>query len=191
MKEDRLIIVDGIKWCDVPNARARTVQPICLQHNLRLTPIVIYTFEYVGGVKRRDPRRTDESVELLCDEGEGHKIKLSREYGREKAYVVNKIDAQNFARMKTINLDDSMVPVASEELKDSDYWIKAKVTESKSGTRLIVWAGSKKDKNKAQLFIEPGLKRMNFDQNDDHPTEVFAKIEATFVGGVTSRIEKS
>jgi len=191
MADDRLIVADGIKWWDVPNARIRTVEPICLQHNLRLSPVIVYTSRYVGAAGRQlVPEHTDKSIELLCDEGDGHKIKLPRPYGREKSYVTNKIDAQNFAKMKTINLDDSMVPVAAEELRDTDYWVKAKITESKSGTRLLLWAGSKKAKNKAQLFVEPELKRMSFDQNDDHPTEVFARVEATFVGDVTSKIEK-
>jgi hypothetical protein len=92
--------------------------------------------------------------------------------------------------MPLLNIGDEAIPVAKDVLKDTDYWVEARVTKSKSGTRLIVWAGSKKEKNKAQLFIEPEIKRLSFDQNDTHPLEVFTKVEALFADGVSASLEK-
>lgn len=166
------------------------MDPICPEHHIRLTPVITtYTLRNgIGGYTTHN-HSENKSEKLRCEE-DGKLFKLPRTYGDEKAYVINKKDAQVFAKMPTISLDDEIIPVAKEELKDTDYWVLAKVTESKSGTRLIIWAGSKKDKNKTQLFIEPELKRMSFDQNDDHPTEVFTKVEATFVNGIKTQIEK-
>jgi len=50
---------------------------------------------------------------------------------------------------------------------------------------LMVLAGSKKDKDKAQLFIDPKNEKLTFDQNNDHPSEVFCKVEATFKKSVS------
>jgi hypothetical protein len=105
---------------------------------------------------------------------------------------MNKIDAQSFSKMPVLNLDDSAVPVAKEDIKDKDnpFWVRSKVTESKAGTRLIIWAGNRDAKNKTQLFIEPEIKKLSFDQNDDHPLAVFAKVEATFADGVKMNIDQ-
>jgi hypothetical protein len=128
---------------------------------------------------------------MKCAEGP-HFIDIPRKYDEEKQYVLDRIDALVFKKMTVLNLDDEAIPVAKEELKDegSSYWVKAKVTESKSGTRLIIWAGDRSTKNKTQLFVEPELKRLGFDHNDDHPTEVFAKVDVTFADGVQSSIKK-
>jgi len=190
MSVDKLIRLDGIKWFDtVDNVGQRNLTPICPQHNLRLSPVILYEKTYRAGFVQDTPQSFDKSKQLRCDEGEGHFLDLPRQYGREKNYIADKIAATSFAKMPVINLDDEVIPVAQEELKNTDYWVRAKVTESKSGTRLIVWAGSKSKKNKVQLFVEPELKRMSFDQNDDHPLEVFAKVEAIFADEVKTIIK--
>lgn len=175
----KLVRIDGIKWHDLQEGqshvlRVKYLEALCPTHSLRLTPS--------GGLYG--------NTYHCAEGGSGHTLTVPRSYPQQRKYVVDKMDALLFSEMSVINLDDEAIPVASESLKDTDYWVKAKVTESKSGTRLIVWAGSKKAKNKAQLFVEPELKRLSFDQNDDHPTEVFAKVEATFVDEVKGSIKQ-
>lgn len=181
-KNNVLVRVDSIKWWETQDTAGggRVVVPLCPQHNLRLTPKIKHERYLTGSAYRWRDLSSDKSTVLICHDDGIHEIELPRELGVQKSYVINKIDSRIFAEMKTITLDDEIIPVAKEELKNSDYWVRAKVTESKSGTRLIVWAGSKKEGNKAQLFVEPKLKRLSFDQNDDHPLAVFAKVEATF-----------
>jgi hypothetical protein len=190
MVADKLIRVDGVKWWETMAGTIRTPVPVCPEHHLRLNPVLLYYSAYSAGRTVAMAHSGNKSTQLKCED-DGRIFDLPRTFGEEKQYVLAKIDAQIFAKMPTISLDDELIPVAKKELKDTDYWILAKVTKSKSGTRLIVWAGSKKDKNKAQLFVEPELQRMSFDQNDDHPTEVFAKVEATFKDGAKTTIEKS
>lgn len=175
----QLILVDGVKWHDAYSnqsvqIRVRYLEALCPKHNLRLTPI-----HGTYGTTNK----------LNC--AEDHVIEMPRTWDKERKYVVDRIDAVKYAQMPILNLDDEAVPVAKDELKNTDYWVRAKVTESKAGTRLIIWAGSKKDKNKTQLFIEPELKRVSFDQNDNHPTEVFAKVDAMFRDGVVTSVKKS
>ena len=180
--EDKLPIIDGIKWHVYKSATVgRYAQPLCPQHNMRLQPLNNYQLKGSNGYYRTN--YDDEAKEMLCTD-EQHIFKLPRTFSAERRHVINKIDAQNFAKMPVINLDDVAIPVAKEELKDSDHWVRAKVTKSKSGDRLIIWAGNRAKKNKAQLFVEPSLKRLGFDQNDNHPMEVFAKVEVTFADDV-------
>lgn len=189
----KLIIIDGIKWWDtISTAKTRLIVPLCLQHDLRLQPEYLSERVYSGGSTRYRKKSSDVSVQLRCEEDKGHLVDMSREYAIEKQYVMNRIDAQAFSKMPVLNLDDSAVPMAKDEIKEKDnpYWVRSKVTESKAGTRLIIWAGNKNAKNKTQLFIEPEIKKLSFDQNDDHPLEVFTKVEVTFADNVKAEIRK-
>lgn len=187
MVQPEIVLLDGVKWWMTKDTTgSRITVPLCIQHNLRLRGIPGQTFNRLN--RRVIHYDAHQSQNLKCDEDGGHIIKIPRTLENEELYVLNKVDAPIFAQMKVLNLDDEVIPVASEELKDTDYWVKAKVTKSKSGTRLIVWAGDKSAKNKTQLFVEPSIKRLSFDQNDDHPLEVFAKVEATFAGGIVTTL---
>ena len=192
--ETKLTIVDGIKWHEWRDTNSfRHVSPLCMQHDIRMEPVVLYESVYRNGRKEQKSISTDKSIELQCNEGDSHKIKIPREYSAEKTYVKNKIDSMVFKQYKVMNLDDSAIPVLKEDIKDKNnpYWIRAKFTESKSGTRLIIWAGNREAKNKTQLFVEPELKRLSFDQNDDHPLDVLAKVEVTFAENFTATLNKN
>lgn len=183
-QEDKLKRIDGIKWWISIVNGLRVPVPLCPQHNLRLEPKPGHS--YYHNISR--PRPTTTATELECAEGP-HSFHIPRQFGQEISYVINKADALIFEKMKVQNFDDELIPVASEELKDSSYWIRSKITDSKAGTRLIIWAGDRSKHNKTQLFIEPELKRLSFDQNDDHPTEVFAKVEVTFADNIKASIK--
>jgi hypothetical protein len=181
-------MVDGIKWWETTlNNNQRSVVPICPQHNLRM----LNDFTRKLGSDRQFTKNGDLSTRLTCPEDD-KTFDMPRTYGLQKLYVMNKIDAQVFSKMTVINLDDIAIPVANsyDKKDDSPYWIKTRVTKSKSGTRLILWAGIRDNKTKTQLFIEPDIKRLSFDQNDDHPTKVFTKISVMFADGVKSEIVK-
>lgn len=193
MADTKLIVLDGIKWWDtVSTANTRLIVPLCLQHNLRLKPVYLTERYYSNGGSRFRNKSSDVSVQLKCEEDKGHILDMPRQYSTQKQYVMDKIDAQMFSRFPVINLDDIAIPVAKDEIKEKDnpYWVRSKVTESKAGTRLIIWAGNREAKNKTQLFIEPEIKKLSFDQNDDHPLEVFAKVEVTFADNVKTEIRK-
>ncbi len=187
--KQEIIRIDGIKWWITTDTQGNRIPvPLCPQHNLRLDPKPeqYYSSSY-GDFREKD---SSTATKMECAEGL-HILEMPRQFHKEKAYIINRVDALIFAKMITLNLDEEAIPVASEEIKkDSPYWIKVKITESKSGTRLIVWAGDRSKKNKTQLFIEPELKRLSFDQNDDHPTEVFAKVEATFSDNIQASIQE-
>ncbi|MDX1766073.1 MAG: hypothetical protein R3313_03930 [Candidatus Saccharimonadales bacterium] len=182
-----IVRIDNIKWwISNPSGSRRIPVPLCPKHDLRMQE-VRDKYRYNG---RYISKPYGTGKKLKCEEGP-HFINLPREFSDEKSYILNRIDAKEFSKAKVLNLDDEAISVAEKELgEESPYWIKAKVVESKSGTRLIIWAGDKSKKNKAQLFVEPKIKRLSFDQNDDHPVEVFTKIEATFAGDVKSSLQR-
>ncbi len=166
--------IDGVLWWvwqDTTNVRH--VQPICPIHKLRMYPALHSYMKYPFQATR-----------LKCEEcADFHD--LPRNYSKEEQYVVDKVDSKAFKGMKVFNIDDEAVPLAEEKLKslDSKYFITALLTNSKTGLRLVVYAGEKGSKAKTQIFVEPEIKRLAFDQKDLHPTEVFTKLEATFSDG--------
>lgn len=168
-------IIDGIKWWIYGSPRS--IQPVCSKHNLRLYPF---------------PSKFPASAKFLLCEDCPKMYELPRTYAREKTYVLDKWDAQNFKKMKFINLDDEALPLAEGKAKNDKYFVTAKLTKSKVGERLIVYAGEKGKKSKkerTQVFVEPNIKRLAFDQTDMHPSDVFLKLEATFDDGTKHAIE--
>lgn len=94
--------------------------------------------------------------------------------------------------MEVINIDDEAVPITKKRVKpeNSKYWLSAQIVKTKTGPQVVVYAGDKDKKSKTQIFIDPSRRRVGFDHNDHHPTEVFTKIEVTFEDGSKSSIEK-
>lgn len=189
MANESYIVVDKIKWWITDATGYRVASPLCPEHHLRLAP-VIRTY-YDGRFRMTRKHSSDVSTQLICAEGP-HIIDMPREYSDELKYVIDRLDALIFEKTTFMYLDDIAIPVAMDNIKskDSSVWVRAKVTESKAGLRLIVWAGDKSKKNKTQLFVEPEIQRLSFDQNDDHPMEVFAKVEATFAQGLVAKLDK-
>jgi len=148
--------------------------PICPKHFLRLN------LAWNGSGCR-----------LHCEEG-NEDYHFQREFNAQKQYVQNKIDSKELRKFTYINIDGESVPIADDDAKSSDgrYFVKAILTDSKVGLRLVVYAGEK-GKEKTQIFVEPDIKRLAFDQTNTHPNEVFLKLEATFDDGAKSSIEQS
>ena len=89
--------------------------------------------------------------------------------------------SNKYRNAEVINIDGELIKIQREEVKDDNYWIDAKISKNIKGElQLMVLAGSKKDKDKTQLFLDPTHERLAFDQNNDHPTEIFTKVEAIF-----------
>jgi len=190
MGTQEIVRIDGLKWWMTQTAAGgRVPVPLCPEHDLRLTPILgrIYSSYYHQYVDDS----SDNSVSLECAEGP-HTLKMPRKYVAEKKYVIDRIDAKIFKGMKTINLDDEAVPIAKEKVKSEDgkFFITTQLMESKRGLQAVIYAGKKGKTQKTQIFVEPEVKRLAFDQKDLHPTDVFLKVEATFDDGTKQSIEK-
>ena len=94
---------------------------------------------------------------------------------------VNLVNSWKYKDAEIINIDGDLVRIQRKEKTDNDYWVDAKLSKNKKGeVQLMVLAGSKKDRDKAQLFLDIKNEKLSFDQNNDHPREVFCKVKATF-----------
>lgn len=173
---DKGFIIDGIKW--VIGQHPPKAIPLCPIDYIELDP---YPLEYVEYA-------TDK---LVCEKC-GKKFKLPRSIVYEKQYVLRIVNSKVYKAKKYINVDDEAIPLAEkkESTKDGKYFITSLLTESKTGKRLIVYAGEKGKQQKTQIFVEPDIKRLAFDQNDLHPIDVFTKVEATFADGTKAGQEK-
>lgn len=169
--DNPLVRIDGILWNIKMGPRGRSVIPICPIHSMRMNA-------------------SEFSIYLKCEEC-GKSIKMPRAFGDERRYVLDRVDAKIYKTMKVINLDDEAIPLAEGKYsKDNKYFVTAIITESKIGKRLVIYAGEKGKQNKTQIFVEPEIKRLSFDQNNLHPTDVFTKIEATFSDNTIETFEK-
>lgn len=182
MNKEDMYRIDGIIWWVPGNGSLRNPVPLCPNHFLRMTATSPYTSGYVA---------EDRKTHLECAECE-ETVRMPRLFGPEKQYVIDKIDSKIFKQMKVINIDDEALPLAKDEIRNpnSPYWVEARLVESKSGQRLVVYAGEKDRKNKAQIFVEPKNKRLGFDHKDHHPSDIFVKLEAVFEDGTKSTIER-
>jgi hypothetical protein len=105
MATDALVKIDGVKWYIEPGATyGRLAVPICPKHGLRLRPVQFGRVEMAARSSR----------ELKCEDCT-ETYKIPRELSDEERYVLDKIDSQDFRKMKTINLDDQAVPIAAEQ----------------------------------------------------------------------------
>jgi hypothetical protein len=128
---------------------------------------------------------------LHCDECK-KTYPIPRNFEDEQTYVYRKLQSRHLKDIKVLNLDDEAIPIAEDKAstKDEKFFVKAIITESKVGKRLVIYAGERKKKEKTQIFVEPEIKRLAFDQKDMHPSDVFLMVEATFEDGTTSTIKK-
>lgn len=126
----------------------------------------------------------------VCPE-DGEQYDFRRERLAQIRYVHGKVKSNELKAMKVLNLDDEAIPLAQDKDSSADgrFFVVAKLTESKVGLRLVVYAGQKGSPNKTQLFIEPDVRRASFDQKDLNPLDVFTKVEATFRDGSKGIIE--
>ncbi len=168
------IILNGIKW-HVPTIYAHDITPLCPKHDISLS------------LKLNNPY----ACWLKCEECIDN-YHLPREFNAQKKYLLDKLNSKAFRNAKFINLDDEAIPIAESKVssKDNKYFVKAVLTESKVGLRLVVYAGEKGKSEKTQIFIEPRIRRLAFDQTDIHPSDVFLKLEGTFSDGTKHSIEK-
>lgn len=175
---ENLFRVDNILWkIDMHGLDAI---PICPIHAMELTIDYSSTNAY-----------EDNATRLLCDDCE-EPFPIPRRLIDEKEYIKRKVKSKVYKGMKILNLDDEAIPIAKDKtsMANSDYFITSLLTESKLGLRLVVYAGKKGAVEKSQIFIEPDIKRLAFDQKDLHPTEVFTSLEAIFKDGTKASLKK-
>lgn len=158
------IIIDGLKW--VIGEHPPKAIPLCPKDFIELDP-------YPSGFVLTDSH-------LKCEDC-GKVYPIQRVVADEKRYVLNKINSRSYKSKQFINLDDEAIPIAEDKItKNSEYFVTSLLTKSKVGLRLIVYAGKKGKSEKTQIFIEPDIKRLAFDQRNLHPKDVFTSLEATF-----------
>lgn len=167
------IMIDGLRW--VIGEHPRKATPLCPKDFMELDA------------------HPDDSVWnsfLKCEECQTV-YPLKRTVEDEELYILRKLNSRVYKDMKFINLDDEAIPIAEDKIsKDSEYFVTSLLTKSKVGLRLIVYAGKKGKSEKTQIFIEPDIKRLAFDQRDLHPKDVFTSLEATFKDSSKASIKR-
>ncbi len=127
---------------------------------------------------------------VKCDEC-SRLYEFERTFQDERIFVVNKVIARDLAGYEVIDFDGAAIPLAEGTAKDEKHFVVVKLMNTKVGKRLVVYVGEQGENQKVQIFIEPDIKRLAFDQKDQHPSAVFLALEATFSDGTKHKISKS
>ncbi len=126
---------------------------------------------------------------------EGHTIHFSTQPDEIKKLISRRLESKMYQDADYFDIDGYLVPASKEDevkVGDSEYFAKAQVKNSeKKGVQVVVYAGKKGQKDKAQIFIDPENRKMTFDQTNLNPNDVFVKLEATFRDGSRTTIEGS
>lgn len=170
--KDNLVKIDGVLWL-YEGDFSMPYYAYCPQDRLQL---------YCSG-------DFDYSTNLSCENCQKNFI-LPRPYTQESVFVENMMKAKSLQQIKVIDFDNEAIPLAESTDGDETHFVTAKLVNTKVGKRLVVYAGEKGASDKTQIFIEPDIKRLAFDQKDQHPSEVFVKLEAQFEDGTKHSIEK-
>ncbi len=175
--DKKLFRIDGILW----EARYHNIIPFCPIHRLELES----SFRDLGHGS------SDNAMALICEDCK-EQYKIPRQFWREREYVKKKIESKDLKDIKILNFDDEAIPLAEEKVssEDNKFFVNSLLVKTKVGNRLIVYAGEKGRKEKTQIFVEPDIKRIGFDQKDIHPTDIFLKLEGTFRDGTKFSMNK-
>jgi len=172
-------IIDGVRW--VIGQHPPKAIPLCPKDFMELDPFP-EGYDILG-------ETTD--TQFKCQKC-GKIYPLPREVDDERDYVLRDIRSRTYKVMKFINLDDEAIPIAEDRRssKNNKFFVVSRLMKSKMGLRLVVYAGEKGRKEKTQIFVEPGIKRLSFDQKDLHPTDIFTELEAIFSDGTKASFKK-
>ena len=138
---------------------------------------------------------------LNDDENSGYCYECDKWYplGKElwmiKDHLEKREAARDYQNAEIFDIDGVFTPVVKTSKKtltsdNGDYWIEARLNDSKRGKQIAIYVGKKGEKNKVQLLANVDQKKLNFDQNNQDPREVFSEITATFLDGSVSEIRK-
>jgi len=175
MVEQKFHIIDdsGIKWW-LEEYVSKSAAPYCAKHHLPLRyPANPSIHRYFFCPDCTDPKSVDKAALT------------------QMIYAADKIRAKVIAKLEVINYNGELLPVAKTSTKNNEYGVTAQIMESKHGKQLVIYAGKKGVHNKAQIFVDTENGKLSFDHKDLKPTEIFAKIEATFIDGSKMSIGKN
>ena len=90
-----------------------------------------------------------------------------------------------------VSIDGYQIPIAKSlpSEKDGEYWVEARINDTKKGKQLVVYAGKRGEKDKSQIFIDTENDKISFDQNNIHPSDVFVRLTGDFKSGKKVTLE--
>ncbi len=114
---------------------------------------------------------------IRCD----FKIILAKDITELGKDVLGVLESYEYQDAEIVNIDGDLIRVFREEKNDDNYWVDVKISKNKKNeVQLMVLAGNKENKDKTQLFFDPNIEKISFDQNNDHPSDVFVKVVGIF-----------
>ena len=121
-----------------------------------------------------------------------YRIDFPFPFATAKKDVARIMLAKKYKDADIVDIDGVNTPVLKKKVasKDDKYFASVQINESKRGPQLVIYAGKKGAKEKAQIFVTPETKKMSFDHKDVKPTDIFAKVTAEFTDGSVNEIKR-
>jgi hypothetical protein len=112
------------------------------------------------------------------------------DYNQLRRHFKVTLEAKDWKDAKIVSIDGYQVPIARVRTEeDPDYWVEARINDTKQGKQLVVYAGKRGERDKAQIFIDTENDKISFDQNNIHPNDVFVRLTGEFASGKKSTLE--
>ncbi|MBP7857586.1 MAG: hypothetical protein WAW63_05945 [Candidatus Saccharimonadales bacterium] len=176
MEEDKVYIVKGKHWV----MYGEKIEMLCPND---MTPVR----------KVDNPMKfaLDSSSDVMCPDCD-FEYHFDLPFATAKQDVARMMLAKKFQKLEIIDIDGINTPVLKKKVstKDDKYFASVQINESKRGPQLVIYAGKKGSKEKAQVFVTPETKKMSFDHKDVKPTDIFTKITAEFIDGSVNEIKR-
>ena len=95
------------------------------------------------------------------------------------------IESLDLKDAEIVSIDGYQIPIALAKpiAQDKTYWVEARINDTNRGKQLVVYAGRRGDRDKAQIFIDTENDKISFDQNNIHPNDIFVRLSAEFASG--------
>lgn len=177
MEEDKVYLIKGKHWVLIKGK----IEMLCPND---MTPVreIIDPFRIVPLGNYSDVMCPD------CD----FEYRFELPFSTAKQDIARLMLAKKFQKLDIIDIDGIGIPMLKKKVstKDNRYFASVQINESKRGPQLVIYAGKKGAKEKAQIFVTPETKKMSFDHKDVKPTDIFTKITAEFIDGSVNVIKR-
>ena len=157
----------------------------CIEHRIRLEIV-----SRSGKIYAQEQSIEGLDTYLMCPEDERMIDLKGVSFSTLRRRFSNTLESIRLKDAEIVSIDGYQIPIAKVDApKDEDYWVQARINDTKQGKQLVVYAGKRGDSDKSQIFVDTDNEKISFDQHNIHPNDVFTKLVANFKSGKKATLE--
>jgi uncharacterized protein YbaR (Trm112 family) len=167
--------------------RNRWPYAYCPEHRMRLDIIT-----QRGHAASQDSTVSSPHLHLMCPKDQKTFPIQNNSFWKYQDHFKAALEAASLKDADIVDIDGYQVPIAKSRppQEDSEYWVEARINDTKRGKQLVVYAAKRGTHDKAQIFVDLEHDKITFDQNNMHPNDVFMKLTGEFDSGKKVAMEQ-